>query len=371
MKKSIKTITFQRAHNYGAFLQAYALQTCLKSLNYNVKIIDYQNNNIDTKKPINFYKKNNIKWTIKSIIDYVKHNKLLNDKYKKFNYLIENNFDLTKKVKDDEDILNVIEDNDILITGSDQVWNPIITKGVDDIYTLNINKEKIKKISYAPSFGSIDEIDNYKRQLIKNISKINKISVREKSAQDFLCNELKSRVDVVLDPTLLLTYVEWNDIIVKQNYSEPKEKYILAYDVAPDSEYVKIVNDLSNQSNLKVIHFDLKNIYKNEYMNKYSADPFEFINLIKNAEYIVTTSFHATVFSIIFNKKFWVIPHKKTGKRVTDLLLLMKLSNRVIYALEEFRKRDYNEKINYTLTNEIIVKERKKSKKWLIDAIEN
>ena len=173
-----------------------------------------------------------------------------------------------------------------------------------------------------------------------------------------------------MDPTLLLTYVEWNDIIVKQNYSEPKEKYILAYDVAPDSEYVKIVNDLSNQSNLKVIHFDLINIYKNEYMNKYSADPFEFINLIKNAEFIVTTSFHATVFSIIFNKKFWVIPHKKTGKRVTDLLLLMKLSSRVIYTLEEFRKRDYNEKINYTLTNEIIVKERKKSKKWLIDAIE-
>src|SRR5699024_6214752 len=102
-----------------------------------------------------------------------------------------------------------------------------------------------------------------------------------------------------------------------EKFRKQKQKYILAYMVEEDLEYTKIVNCLSEMTGLKIIHFErVKRKMKNALKSAYTKDPFEFVNLIKNADYVVTTSFHATVFSIIYNKKFFVIPHKKTGARV-------------------------------------------------------
>ena len=92
--------------------------------------------------------------------------------------------------------------------------------------------------------------------------------------------------------------------------------------------------------------------------------------LVKNAEYVIATSFHATAFSIIFNKKFWVVPHKTTGSRVTDLLKKLDISNRAVNSLEEFEKLNFDEDIDYENVNKILEKEREKSINWLIDAIE-
>lgn len=370
MQRNIKIVTFQRAHNFGAFLQAYALQEKLCNLGYNTEIVDYQNKNIDTMKPIHIYKKNNIKWTIKSLLYYIIYKDKLNKKYFVFNSCITNYLHLTKSIKNVKELSEIIQNKDILITGSDQVWNPKITKGVDDIYTLNLNND-IKKISYAPSIGSISCIDYYKEKLISNLGQIDKISVREHEAEKYLSGLLNRKVRVVLDPTLLLTRLEWNEVAKKyDNHGNYSDKYIIAYQVAYNEEYLKIVNNLAKCSNLKIIYFDLKNIYYGKSINKFEASPFEFINLIKNAEYVVTTSFHATVFSIIFNKKFWVVPHKITGSRVTDLLAKLDISNRVVNTLEEFNKKDYNEDINYNKINKILEKEREKSIEWLCNAIE-
>ena len=140
--------------------------------------------------------------------------------------------------------------------------------------------------------------------------------------------------------------------------------------MAPNDEYMKIVNELSKKTGFKVMTTSAFKMYDNQIVSDKFYNPLEFIKLIKNSEYVVTTSFHATVFSIIFNKKFWVVPHKTTGSRVTDLLKKLDISSRAVNSLEEFKKLDFDENIDYENVNKILEKEREKSINWLINAIE-
>lgn len=366
--KKIRIITFQNANNYGALLQAYALQLKL-SENYNVEIIDYRNKIIEKPyKIININTENFIKFLrsiIKSIIFYIPNAK----RYNNMNKFRTKNMRLTKEVyynEQDFKLHPILAD--IYITGSDQVWNSDITIGLQDSYTLNFGNEKINRISYAASLGNIKIDKANKNSYTTKISRINHISVREEKAKEILNELIEKRIDVVLDPTMLLTKSDW--LNKTQNLKEEKEKYILSYFVDPDKEFVKIVNEISENTKMKVIHFSLrKRGIKNILRCAYTDDPFEFVNLIKNAEYVVCTSFHATVFSIIFNKKFWVIPHRKTGSRVTNLLEKLGISDRAVNSLEEFEKLDYDKEIDYNKVNKKLDEERKKSIDWLNNAI--
>ena len=171
-----------------------------------------------------------------------------------------------------------------------------------------------------------------------------------------------------MDPTLLLTKKQWENEI--KTLTGNKEKYILAYVVEKDEQYIKIVNNLSEKTGLKIIHFGKTNPgYKNVLKSAYTEGPLEFINYIKNAEYVVATSFHATVFSVIFHKKFFIIPHKKTGSRVTNLLDKLGIENRTFNTLEEFKNIDYNFGMNWDNVEERLGKERKKSLDWLEKSI--
>lgn len=368
--KKIKIITFQNANNYGALLQAYALQSKL-SEKYNVEIIDYKNKIIEKPyKVININTENLtklIKSFIKSIIFYFPNV----NRYKKMNKFRNQNMNLTdRKYYTEEELKEKSIPADVYITGSDQVWNSDITLGLQDSYTLNFGNKTINRISYAASLGNID-IDEQKENIyINKISRINHISVREERAKEILSRLIKKNIDVVLDPTMLLTKFDW--IEKTKNLKKEKEKYILSYFVDPDKEFVKIVNKVAEKEKLKVIHFALrKNGVKHILRSAYTDGPFEFINLIKNAEYIICTSFHATVFSIIFNKKFWVIPHRKTGSRVTNLLKKLDIAERAVDSLEEFEKLDYDKEIDYAKVNKILEIERKKSIEWLENAIDS
>lgn len=362
---NIRITTFQRAHNYGALLQVYALQEFLKKY-YNVKIIDYENKRMNLQYNPNKIKRPTLKWTIKNFIEILSYRNKMITRYNNFNNFINNNLTLTNKINQINDI--DLDKVDVLITGSDQVWNWKLTNGLDDIYFLNFGNT-IKKISYAASLGNSKINEDYKKEFKEKISKIDKISVREESGKKAI-NEIvpNKEIEVVLDPTLLLKKAEWENF--SSNSKNEKNKYILAYIVEKNSEQIKIVNQLSKKTGLKVIHFEKRNFYNNSLKSAYTANPQEFVELIRNAEYIVTTSFHATVFSIIFNKTFWVVPHKSTGSRVTDLLKKLGISNRAVNTLEEFNNRNYDEEIDYEKVNKILEKEREKSINWLIDAIE-
>ena len=367
---SIIVTTFNKAHNYGAMLQEYALLNLLKSKNYNINVLNY--NDKEIAKCYKYYGFGNgtLKQRIKTIIKYTLFFNKNKKRYYNFEKFENKYISLTQKYDNFSELQDI--NIDIMITGSDQVWNYQITNGLSDVYTLNFGNNNIKRISYAASIGVKEIPENLKESYKSKISKIDKISVREESAKSALSSLMGNRdINVVLDPTLLLRKEAWNDLIANNHKTMPEEKYIFAYVVEKNNEYYNIVNYLSKLTGLKVVHFDKIGIrYKNVLENRYTGGPDDFISLIKNAEYVIATSFHATVFSIIFNKKFWVVPHKTTGSRVTDLLKKLDISNRAVNSLEEFEKLNFDEDIDYENVNKILEKEREKSINWLIDAIE-
>lgn len=364
----IGILTFHNAHNYGAMLQAYALQKKCEKYG-DCEIINYNNKKISNQyKVIRTVGKNPVKIT-KRILSDLKNYKLKRIRFDKFNDFMNSYLKLSEeKYLSEKNIKNEELKYDIIITGSDQVWNPQIVGELSDIYTLNFGQNEIKRISYAASVGDTKVIINDKESFKNKLAKLDFISVREEDAQNELSKIISKNINVVLDPTLLMSKEEWNSELTEiSNYAE---KYIIAYVVEPDEEYIKIVNHLSEKTGLRVVHFGLKNPgYKNVWKSAYTEGPFEFINLIKNAEYVVATSFHATVFSIIFNKRFFIIPHRKTGARVTNLLKRLEIDRRTFSNYDEFKNIDYNFETDWKQVEKILKKEQEKSIKWLKDAI--
>lgn len=368
MRKKVNIVTFHDAQNYGAMLQAYALQKTLEK-DYDVEIIDFKNDVIQKQNNIFYINKKNIKTVIKSLIHCVLFSTKKFRRSLSFNKFMKEKLKLTKKYKNEKILESDFPKSYAYIAGSDQIWNTDITRSLRDVYTLNFGDDGIKRISYAASIGNSkidkDEIDIY----VNKISKIDYISVREEDGKEALDKFINKEISVVLDPTLLITKEEW-DKEISNIKCKINEKYILAYVVEPDEEYTKIVNYLSDKTSLKVVHFahrsgKIKNVTK----TAYTKGPLEFVKLIKDAEYVICTSFHATVFSIIFNKKFFVVPHRKTGSRVINLLDKLHIKNRVVYDFEEFSKIDYNMITDWSKVEKNLIQEREKSLNWLKDAL--
>lgn len=369
--KKIGIITFHKAHNYGAMLQAYALQETLKKMNNEAYIIDYRDDDV----LYNYYlfkvkiKGENAKKVLKKILKNIIFFSRRYKRYINFEKFVKKYFNLSKKYKSEAKLKKNYPLYDVYITGSDQVWNTNITKGLKDSYTLNFGADTTKRISYAASIGNNFIDENYKEAYIEKIGKLDKISVREESAKKALEPIINKEIDVVLDPTMLLTQEDWNQKIKSEK--DEKEEYILSYVVEDNIEYQKIVNYLSEKTGLKVVHFEQNdNKYKNVLRNANEVGPLEFVNLIKGAKYVVATSFHATVFSILLKKKFFIVPHVKTGTRVTNILEKLNITDRAYETLEEFKKIDYDFETDYNTVDKILEEERKKSLEFLNYAIE-
>ncbi len=361
--RKIGILTFHRAENYGAVLQAYALNKKLNCGNFECEIIDYRDSNIEKPYKFFFFSGKNAKIIIKDFIKgivFFLYNIIRKKKFRRFYKKMR----LSKNIKNIEELPKY----DIYITGSDQVWNNDIVGSLSDIYTLNFNAQNAKKISYAASMGKSYIEEDKKKEYKEKISQIDYISVREYEAKVALRKIISKDIEVVLDPTLLMKKEDWENEIV--HIRRENCKYILAYHISPEVEFFKIVNKLSEITGLKVIHFGKTNKgFKNVLKKATTSGPLEFVNLIKNAEYVIGTSFHAMVFSIIFNKKFWIIPHKKTSSRVINLLEKFDISERAVNSLEEFEKLDYDKEIDYEKVNKKLEEERKKSIDWLNNAI--
>ena len=364
--KKIGITTFHRAHNYGAVLQAYALKKALEKENNQVEFIDYISDDMEKMYKVIKISKKNMYTRVKSFIAAIAYFGKNKSRYNNFNKFIDKNFKMTHKYSSIEELKKDPPTEDIYITGSDQVWNPEITGGLSDIYTLNFGSDRINRVSYAASIGnnSLGKED-YQGKL----SKLNYISVREETAKNLLQPIINKPIKVVVDPTLLIDSKEWEEEFdLKDNEKEP---YILTYHVAEYPEYVKIINELSRKTGLKVITFEKrkKKNYNNILRCAYADGPEEFVRLIKNAKYVVTTSFHATVFSVIFHKKLFVVPHNSTGSRMIDLLNKLGLQDRIYYSLEEFKNCDYDREINYKKVEEKLSKEREESLIFLKNAL--
>lgn len=329
----VGVITFHNAHNYGASLQAYALQRALKELGTEPALIHYHPKVIDILyQPV---PEKGMKGTLKKIrMSLRKRPRARLVKYKKYRRFIEKNFTLLGDYTTYEELKSGGLLLDAYITGSDQVWNPVHTGGFDPAFTLDFVKSGAKKISYAASVGRALVPDQYREDFRSSLKTFTAISVREESIRNDIEVLSGQPVTVVLDPTLLLERKAYDAIKVPARW---KERYILVYMMEKNKKMVAFANKISKFTGFPIVQRKLPGIFQNEYDSFYTHDPGEFLGDIEGAEFVLTNSFHGTVFSIIYEKPFLAMLHTNTGARTADLLKLLELESHIVYEPEEFR----------------------------------
>lgn len=361
MKKNIGVITFHCSYNYGSMLQAYALQQYLKKRDYNTKIIDYiLSSDFEQYKLFRTHIYRKRKRTL--IADMMYFYKNLKRKY---NFNDFSNKYLTKTEKtyyDFEPMQELNSEFDAFICGSDQIWNFDCTNGTIPAYFLGFADDDKLKISYAPSMAQTSFEKINETELYELLNRLNYISVREKSTIPILKGIVNKDISCVIDPTLLLDSRDYNNIVKEYKI---KEKFIFVYILEENLEILDYCRSLSKDENIKIVYIRKKNIsgLKNS-KNVYGISPGQFLHLIKNAEYVVTNSFHATVFSILFEKKFVTFKTKKSYSRMTDLLNNIGLQDR-IYC-DSFKIEN---SLNYVDVKYKLIELRKNSQEYLSKAL--
>lgn len=364
----VELITLHRVKNYGSVLQAYATQEILKNNGYEVEIIDYYPKRytkhgmlLRIKNQNKYLKKSLLIRTISRIIIFPSY--LL--RFNTFNKFIKKHLNLSKNVyKNYDELKKNLPDSEIFVTGSDQVWNSDWNDGIDECLFLNFTNIKYK-IAYAASFGK-SKLDDWEKEITKELlSKYNSISLRENSGVK-ICEELGINNSInVLDPTLLLTADEWRKI---SSNKYKNEDYILVYNLNRSKKIDNYAKQLSKKTGLKVkyLSYQLHEFYRNGkmYCNPKVSD---FLALIDNAKYVISDSFHATAFSLIFNKEFIIVYPDKFSTRLQNILKLLDLEDRV--AKDDKNLEMVNKKINYKEVNKKISMERDQSLKWLTNSI--
>lgn len=350
MSKSL-IVTFHCVPNYGANLQAFALQKTLEKFSEDVQILNYRPKALtQVYKLLNTHSLKGFIFTLYNVLPtwlrYKKFKRFQNQYYKlspsQFRYL-------TKEFS---------IDCDYVFAGSDQIWNPRITGGYDRVYFGDFMAGKdCKKISYGASIGvsSLTKEENY--QLKSLTKKLDYISVRENSARQIISALTHKPVEVVLDPTLLLNRKEWDCIKVGNAHG----KYLLLYSISDHNETYEIANKVSKMTGLNILEVSAKNFKpfsKKHHKIIRNAGPSEFLGLISSAEFVVTDSFHGTVFSLIYEKPFYTIPNKTKPSRMVELLSKLGLNNRLISDTNKFI---YDPVIQYEKVNELLNIEKKKS----------
>lgn len=357
MNKKIGIITFQRAHNYGAILQCYALQEYLKTLHYDVAIIDYIPQWMKEGYSYKNYKLYNIshpRFALKNIFYFNRRFK----RYMAFDKFINKHLMLSSA----QALNNLEKDFDIIIIGSDQVWNPIETKGYDYYYwgCFKCNKHP-KIIAYAVSMGGSYKNADWKK-INSYLDNFDNIGVRENYLSIAIEKHCKRKVTWVIDPTLLVSNTFWASKIAPINIQKP---YLFFYQARNNRKAIQYAKEIARRMNLEFICLSAYILSHNS-KSVVDVDPFNFLGLIKNASYVITSSFHGTVFCIQFKKDFITLKLEDgEDGRSESLLRLIGLGNRLVklYDVSKLDKIEWDSV--YFDLNKFI----NKSKKFLTDSI--
>ncbi len=318
-KLKVGIITFHRGDNYGAVLQTAALRAKAAEYAGDARVIDYRCSAIEDFYKGNYFprpKKNILLW-MKQVINWRKKDKTFKEKKEKFEKFREL-FNMSESVSGDSDRSRVESEYDVILTGSDQIWNERITKGFDPFYCFvrcGSNKSLVLA-SYAASLGSVSSFENCSGKYREAIMAYDYVSVRESDALEYLREKYRDDVCKTIDPTLLVEPDFWSTMAP----GTQRKKYLFYYDVAKNDTAKGIALKLAKENKLELIHFcdDIMPCRKRKLVT--DAGPVDFLNLIRSAEMVVTSSFHATVFSIVFKKRFVTVAHPVTGSRVRTLL---------------------------------------------------
>jgi hypothetical protein len=364
----IGILTYQRAHNYGALLQVYAMQTYLRELGHEASVIDYwPKYHALEYELIPYFKSLSFKRKIKSILLFlIGYPRILrrNRQYQKF---VQEQFNLsTKPQYPNKEAIKDVE-FDVVVYGSDQIWrnqNYPLFKGFDEIYFGSHPLNALKKISYAASMGVINLKNEDLSFLEKMINNFDAISVREEELKKVLESFTDREVSLVLDPVFLIDKGKWETLIPERKI---REKYILLYQLVPSEESIKLADLLQGYFGYKVIEIRGRVnslLFGKRYMQ--TESPFEFLSLIENAEIIVSTSFHGSAFSLIFEKQFYAIGMGNNSGRIMTLLSSLEIGNRYVLNIED---ANIKEVIDYNSVNKKLKENRENSVFFLKNAL--
>ena len=333
--KKVGTLTFHIPHNYGAMLQAYALPKAVETLGYDCEIIHYCFPRIYEWGHIarfsELYEKHGlVGGTLRYAKRFLKgtYNKKL--KTVKFESFVYDTMPISKKAYHSLKEMDNM-DYDAILFGSDQIWNASITGGAAPEFAGGFEcLDKTKKIAYAGSCGRNEFTEEEKEKYYPLLRDFSAVGIREKG----LCDSLERDgfyAKHVLDPTLLLTKEQWSTLIESKKCKavRPKNDYLLVYVFEEDSSVYEFIDKVSKKYGLEVccIAYDKKEAMKN-YRVFDQCGPEEFVSLIAGASRVVTTSFHGTVFSILFEREFYTVPHPTLHERTDSLLSLLGLDER-------------------------------------------
>ena len=359
-------------NNYGACLQAYALQTVLGEFTEQVDIIQYlepagyDNSSFLRKIIVNPL----VKKVAALILPGYRHTQSFRSacicfkkQYLRFN---------DQKYYSYEEIKKNPPDYDAFVCGSDQIWNPTFYGGPNKAYYLDFAGEK-KRIAYAPSIGVSEIDDQYQQEFVRMINRFDYLSVREKTGSSLIEKYCNKEARVVLDPTLLLSGEEWKTAAENADV-HIQGKYIFCYLFGDRPFYYDYIKRISEKLGLPVYIVPFtSNHEKAGFHNIYNAGPLGFVRLIRDASFVITDSFHATAFSINMNVPFYsLLRHKKSdpnsmNSRIYDILSLTGLEDRLWEDGQDFS--EFSQYIYWDNSNDFLINKRREDKAYLKNAI--
>lgn len=372
--------------DYGSMLQALSIQLTLTALGYDSEAINTEKLQASINKRKYKYFAQNIfdfsivkeKWKIvgkklrtKTNKDFGKNQQIREEAFRKFN---RENFVESKSFATWGELSEASKGYDAVLVGSDQLWLP--SNVCADYYTLNWVPNEVRKICYATSFGIGEVPPKYANLYQVMLKRINYLSARETSGQKIIKQLTDRDVPLVCDPALLQDAVQWDKIAT--NGRIIKEKYVFCYFMGNNPEQRLFARKLADAHGCKIVallHLDQYIASDEKYADyaPYDISPADFINLVKNAEYVCTDSFHGTVFSIIYSKDFFTFKRfnknasLSTNTRIFSLLDRLKLSKRLFTACEDATKDWHID--NYEEIQNCVSDFRKESLEYLVNAI--
>lgn len=364
--KNIKVITRHTPSNYGSLLQSIATLKMINGLGHKAEIIDYRRKDERGLNAILSAISKKEKWNnsvLKKLAYILVRFPMEYSAQLKFDRMRAKHLSLTKKCSTKMQLSELSAD--LFMTGSDQVWGPVLIQQYDEAYFLSFVKEKAKKIAYAASFGKTEFTPVITAKYKKLLSNYSKIAVRENSAVDLLDSWNIACNGQVLDPTLLLTKEDWNGYIKK----DIAKKYVLVYQLHKNKNLDDYAIKFAAAVGLPLVRIS-PSFHQILRGGKFVYLPAldQFLSYIKNCSYFITDSFHGTAFAMNFNKQFIeILPENKTGTRNLSILQLTKLTDRIVTDYSDFSIKDRT--IDYSNVNQILDRERKKSINLLSEMI--
>ena len=350
-------VTFHSSHNYGSVLQAYAMVKIMQRLGLDAELIDFRHpRTIDMYEWQLWSPYKNWKWNLRELVlrglfGFGKKREQV------FSDFIGNVLVKSKRVKDKNDIPDIY---DVLVCGSDQIWNPFASGCNDPIYYLDFGTTTCK-FSYAASSGSVGFGDSNIDLFRKYLSKLKAIGVREQFMQKYINDAFGLASVVNPDPTFLLSAAEWSEI--ETPYDGLPDKYLLIYTIQRQKETIDFANKVAKIMQLPKVQIcndrDLRTLaHKHVDYRLMDVSPQQFLWLFHHASFIVTNTFHGNMFSVIFRRKFIHYAINPDDNRITTLHKTIGLNRSNMFYLEDSienvkNQQDYNKDIEQKIASYI------------------